>query len=415
MKPFLSVFLIVIIIGVFGLAGTLQLSTVQASTEVTGIINSDTTWTKANSPYTLTGPVGVTKGVTLTIEPGATVNLNNYYIQVNGTLHARGSSAEKIHFNGDHAEIKFTQYSPSWNEQIDSGSIIENAVLTSIAIYINDTSPKINNNSMHGRINCDYSSSIISNSDITGTDYPIVIDIFRSSAVISGNIIHNKHTAIESSSDSSIISNNTIIGGESGIIHNSISDRYAVSKNTVYGCDVGIDAHYFSTIEENLVINNGQGIVNRGASIIQNNTIANNTVGIYSYKPSTIIYNNIQDNSEFNIRLDTYARDNLNATFNWWGTTDTQAISQSIFDNKNDFNLGTVTFTPFLTAPNPEAPVATSVPPSSPPPTTSPSTTPTPSQEPQETDQTEAIVGAAIVVAVFGAGLGLLIYLIKRK
>jgi hypothetical protein len=53
-------------------------------------------------------------------------------------------------------------------------------------------------------------------------------------------------------------------------------------------------------------------------------------------------------------------------------------------------------------------------------PTPSPATTPTPPptstpyQEPQQTEQ-EIIIGAAIAVAVIGAGLGLLIYLIKRK
>jgi hypothetical protein len=41
--------------------------------------------------------------------------------------------------------------------------------------------------------------------------------------------------------------------------------------------------------------------------------------------------------------------------------------------------------------------------------------TPTPSQEPPQTEQIEPIVGAAIVVAVIIAVLGLLIYLIKRK
>jgi hypothetical protein len=40
--------------------------------------------------------------------------------------------------------------------------------------------------------------------------------------------------------------------------------------------------------------------------------------------------------------------------------------------------------------------------------------TPTPYQEPQQTEQ-DIIVGAAIAAAVIGAGLGLLIYLIKRK
>jgi hypothetical protein len=412
MKPLLSAFLIAIMIGGFGLAGTLQLSTVQAATNVSGVISSDATWTKANSPYALTGSVAVNKEVTLTIEPGATVNLNNYYIQVNGTLLARGSSAEKIQFNGngDRAEIYFTQHSPSWNEQIGLGSIIENAVLTSIEIDISYTSPKINSNSINGGIACHHSASIISNNIIMSTEY-VAIFVSRSSAMISSNTIQNIRIAIESLSDSSIISDNTIIGGETGIVHDSISDRYVLSKNTVDGCDVGIEAHYFSTIEQNTIINNGIGIVNRGASIIQNNTIVNNTVGIYSYKPSTIVYNNIQNNSEYSIRLDQGASGNLNATYNWWGTTDTASISQKIYDVDDDFNLGAVTFTPFLTNLNPEAPLVTSVPTTTPP----PETTPTPSQEPQQTEQIEAIVGAAITAAVIGAGLGLLIYLIKRK
>jgi nitrous oxidase accessory protein NosD len=41
--------------------------------------------------------------------------------------------------------------------------------------------------------------------------------------------------------------------------------------------------------------------------------------------------------------------------------------------------------------------------------------TPTPYQEPQQTDQTEIIIIVAIVVAIIIAGLGFLIYLIKRK
>ena len=44
-----------------------------------------------------------------------------------------------------------------------------------------------------------------------------------------------------------------------------------------------------------------------------------------------------------------------------------------------------------------------------------PTSTPTPYQEPQQTDQTETIMVVAIVGTVLGAGLVLLIYLIKRK
>jgi hypothetical protein len=49
-------------------------------------------------------------------------------------------------------------------------------------------------------------------------------------------------------------------------------------------------------------------------------------------------------------------------------------------------------------------------------PTPSPANSPTPSQEPTLTqEQTETIIGAAIIVAVISAGLGFLLYLIKRK
>jgi hypothetical protein len=47
-------------------------------------------------------------------------------------------------------------------------------------------------------------------------------------------------------------------------------------------------------------------------------------------------------------------------------------------------------------------------------PTASPAATPTPPQEPQQTDQ-EILIGGAIAAAVIGAGLVMLIYLIKRK
>jgi len=53
--------------------------------------------------------------------------------------------------------------------------------------------------------------------------------------------------------------------------------------------------------------------------------------------------------------METSAQNDLNTAYNWWGTTNTTAINQSIRDFKNDFNLGKVNFTPFLTEPNSEA------------------------------------------------------------
>ena len=151
---------------------------------------------------------------------------------------------------------------------------------------------------------------------------------------------------------------------------------------------------------------------------IQNNTIARNSIGISLYESNygatpTIRYNNLENNFDYNFYLS--ASNSPDVSYNWWGTTNESAISQSIYDSKNDFNLGTVSFQPILTSPNSNAPAPTSTPTPTPQQTPATSPTPTPSQEPQQTEQPEIIIGAAIAAAVIGAGLGLLIYRIKRK
>ena len=72
-----------------------------------------------------------------------------------------------------------------------------------------------------------------------------------------------------------------------------------------------------------------------------------------------IVYNNFANNSNYNINLSNGASgvlNDVNATYNWWGTTNTADINQSIYDSYDDFNLGTVTFTPFLNETNTFAP-----------------------------------------------------------
>jgi hypothetical protein len=396
-----STLLLTILIGSFALVGTARFCTVKAATSVTGIITSDTTWTKINSPYNLTGPILVNNGVTLTIEAGATVNLNSYYIRVAGTLHAQGSSADKIYFNGGsnipNYSIDFTESSTSWNERTGSGCIIENAVINSIhtGIFIENVAPKINNNYINAfyAIDVSQASPVISNNIINGA-----IGVHTASPTITGNTITGRIEIGERYGGMTVISNNKVIGG--GLDVNSFGivcgDAY-IYGNVIYGFTVaGIVTSDNATIEKNLIMYNPTGIKidSRYYWVIANptiryNTITNNSVGI-----------------EMNIA------ENIDATNNWWGTTDTQAIEQSIHDFEDDFNLGKVTFVPFLTAPNPEAP---EIPTPTPSPIPSPEPTPTPSQGPQQTQQFEAIVGAAIVVTVLGAGLGLLIYLIRRK
>lgn len=73
-----------------------------AVTTVKGFIDQDTTWTKAKSPYTMTAAVNVAEGVTLTIEPGVTVNFAdpNYpcSLKVYGNLIIQGTETDKVTF-----------------------------------------------------------------------------------------------------------------------------------------------------------------------------------------------------------------------------------------------------------------------------------------------------------------------------
>ena len=71
-----------------------------AQTNVSGLINSDTNWSFANSPYLVTGNVLINTGVTLTIEPGVVVKMGSQVtIQNKGRFIAIGEPDNRITFD----------------------------------------------------------------------------------------------------------------------------------------------------------------------------------------------------------------------------------------------------------------------------------------------------------------------------
>lgn len=400
-KLFLNVFATALLLS----APFLVASTVYGNTNVTSSINSDTTWTTLGSPYTLTQPISINDHVTLTIEPGVTINMNGYGIQVNGVLVAKGTSDEKINFK--HGDILIG---------VDaSGSIIENSILNSTNLSINCTAT-INSNYIVGEAKADCFEAIIvgggtptiSNNTIFAADNQRSIHIVAGSPKITSNavmglIISDEkegapvlfHNTIEGGvlfqqGGTPVVSNNLITGFKyvnfngnidalvntesnedisGGIIFigdysNALHDA-VVTDNIVTGCLTGVSILEggTATVERNLITNNSrEGLYLGSTSIVTGNTISNNDKGISisNAGTKTITNNNILNNGQWNI----YAYcGNIVATNNWWGTTDIQAINNTIYDNKFDPNLAAISINPILTAPNPAAyPSATTFP-----------------------------------------------------
>lgn len=422
----LAVLLISMVCGLF-FVENLQFSTAQTGTQVSGIIGANTAWSKANSPYTLTGPVAIAQDVNLIIEPGTTVFFQGFYIQVNGTLIARGEVNDRINFTSadftktlyDANSIKFTQVSNGWNEQTGWGSIIENAYLNGINIH-SSVSVKLNNSIINGaRTLVVEGSSIVTDNNI-GSDVLIggsvlladnritpcglqagTIEVTGGSPLISNNTVSGTRcfngkdlVSLIIRDGSPLISNNIFKGtiklntGSPAILNNTImpppyitysimfpnqvstqlwfpgiciygtSDNVLISGNFISGALSGIKTSGTCTvtIQHNTIFNsteNGIDISSASVLTVQNNSIISNKVGIKCSSPlSTITYNNLENN-DISFYLDT--PNDMYATYNWWGTDNVLEINQTIHDFKNNFNLGKVNFTPFLTLPNPQS------------------------------------------------------------
>ena len=400
-KSVALILILIMAVSSVSLLSALHFGLAQSGTDVSGVISSNTTWTQADSPYLLTGPVTVNNGVTLTIQAGVTVNFSyvqnenysqypqNENMQVNGNLRIQGSKSSKV----------VLVSTPSYNQKpydgsinINGDSIIENAIINSTDI---STIGKctIENTIIN-------SNSIFSNNSITmsnDTADGVYFQIEGGSAKVSDNTLSGTGLVYSYASDgSSVTSHNTIVGGEievfggSAVISDNDINGGGSGSGGAFGFSLGSATVIISnniitrfgiygsggtyTIERNIIENDYIAIQMFAASpIIEKNTIINNSIGLNSISsniPSipTVTDNNIYNNSMDNIYLGALSNSNpnilpaylstansINAVRNWWGTTNIQAINQSMRDSKNDSLVGTVTFSPFLTTPNSQA------------------------------------------------------------
>tara|TARA_Y100000589_G_scaffold172712_1_gene163962 strand:- start:1269 stop:3149 length:1881 start_codon:yes stop_codon:yes gene_type:complete len=241
-----------------------------AQTNVSGLINSDTNWSFANSPYLVTGNVLINTGVTLTIEPGVVVKMGSQVtIQNKGRFIAIGEPDNRITFTsnavsplpGDWTMIEFT------NETVDamfdnSGEYISGSIIQYADVLYGGFGTSFNYNS-EGAIMIDAAAVFIDNVSIKHS--------VSQSIYLKNGTKNNRYTKISNS----IMSD----GGRSGI------------RCQYYGMGMVVDSCSFMNLP------NGRAIYsNDGDSIIITNNFFTNISHdyvIYTHGDNNSIKNNI--------------------------------------------------------------------------------------------------------------------------
>lgn len=173
------------------------------STDVGGIIATDTTWGLNESPYDITSTVQISQEATLTIEPG--VMVLNGDIEVWGVLNAIGSEDSKI-------SLGSVEISPGYGNYGDDGVSainIQHAIINGGRPYCGDG----------------YGSITLRDSTVTNTDY-IYLWYPQNDCYFERNIFSNAGGLSVGSRDSNVYIRNNVFYDTSG---------YAIENWANYG------------------------------------------------------------------------------------------------------------------------------------------------------------------------------------
>jgi len=175
-------------------------------TNVSGIISTNTTWTKAGSPYYINGNTEIETNATLTLMPGTSIIFNgDYFIQALGNIIAIGNSQDSIYFQ-----------TASLNNQIGQG------------IYIRPSSTSFFDNSYN------YISGSIFKYCSFKNFYRAVYFWSSGIAIQNCSFIGNNIAFEPRSSQQSLISNSSFFNNNNGLyITSGYSYAYADQINCV--------------------------------------------------------------------------------------------------------------------------------------------------------------------------------------
>jgi len=234
------------------------------------ILDTDTTWYLADSPYRVEGNIKVNEGVTLIVEAGVEVWFTSkVWLEVYGTLRLIGTETQPIVFEGgDWSGIRIKDSSPDYVG--GEGTVIEHAVLLLGArcdrfrpasegsgpaqrlIHIESSSPRIANNKLRcsGGIvlqATDWDGTLTIEDNDMAQQRVLIEGTKGESLTFSGNNFSSFYLNITRSNQMDVFvlnvsSNHATFADEIGILINCHVCKGDVSDNTVTGTRISAES-----------------------------------------------------------------------------------------------------------------------------------------------------------------------------
>ena len=304
----------------------LAYTTLSSASPIKGALEGYLKMTAANSPYHIGANVAVDTNTILYIEPGVTIKFDgNYYLRVDGTMIANGTSTNPITFTSNQA----TPAAGDWQYIQPTSATTEISYCSfqyaSRGIYIPYIYP--GPNFFPASIsNCSFSHCL------TGADL--------------------EPYSYAGSASTSLVSCSFVTCTNFGIILYSSCCNIDINSCTITGSNTGISlgAGRFG-IEKTSLTNNSVGIFQgtSGADIsLQDDTFSGNTLGyeLGDNSPPTLTVKNCNFGDTSELKNDTTY--NYDFSGNYWGTTTEATIQGMIYDYYDDISYGKVNYTPWL-------------------------------------------------------------------